>query len=142
MCRLSVHIMLNIMLRVSVSALESDYVRITIGFGSIDFFRVGRMVIIRMHNVTAKVFGSCGTTFISTVPEGFRPNDQLRQRCQVANCDNDMSSGLWIQTGGAMYISNFGGTGLSGTYSFSCTSTGSRLRRRRRCDTLTYSQYS
>lgn len=29
--------------------------------------------------------------------------------------------GLWVQSSGAMYIANFGGTGLSGTYSFSCT---------------------
>lgn len=53
--------------------------------------------------------------------EGFRPKNQLRQRCHVANADSDKSSGLCIQSGGAMYIANFGGTGLSGTYDFSCT---------------------
>lgn len=62
-----------------------------------------------------------GTTLVGTVPDGFRPKNQLRQRCQVANVDNSMSIGLWVQSGGAMYIANFGGTGLSGSYNFSCT---------------------
>lgn len=93
----------------------------TVGTGSIEFCRVGGIVVMNMYNITAKVSGSWGTTIVGTVPEGFRPKNQLRQRCQVANCDNDRSSGLWIQSGGAMFISNFGGTGLSGTYSFSCT---------------------
>lgn len=95
--------------------------RSTVGSGYIEFCRVGGIVVMSMYNVKAKVSDSWGTTLIGTVPEGFRPKDQLRQRCQVANCDNDRSSGLWIQSGGAMYISNFGGTGLSGTYEFSCT---------------------
>ena len=33
----------------------------------------------------------------------------------------DRSSGLWVRPTGEMYVANFGGTGLSGTYSFSCT---------------------
>ena len=74
-----------------------------------------------MYNVVAKISGSWGTTLVGTVPEGFRPKDQLRQKCHVTDVSTDMSSGLWVQSGGAMYIANFGGTGLSGTYSFSCT---------------------
>ena len=95
--------------------------RRTVDSGYIEFCRVGGIVVMSMYNVTAKVSDSWGTTFVDTVPEGFRPKYQLRQRCQVANTDADRSSGLWVQPGGAMYIANFGGTGLSGTYSFSCT---------------------
>lgn len=95
--------------------------RNTAGAGYIEFCRVGGIVVMSMYNVTAKVSGSWGTTLVGTVPEGFRPKDQLRQRCQVANTDTDRSSGLWVQPGGAMYIANFGGTGLSGSYTFSCT---------------------
>ena len=92
-----------------------------VGSGSFEFCRVGGIVVMNMYNIKAKVSGSWGTTLVGTVPEGFRPKNQLRQRCQVANADSDKSSGLWIQSGGAMYIANFGGTGLSGTYDFSCT---------------------
>lgn len=92
-----------------------------VGSVSFEFFRVGGIVVMNMYNIKAKVSGSWGTTLVGTVPEGFRPKNQLRQRCQVANADSDKSSGLWIQSGGAMYIANFGGTGLSGTYDFSCT---------------------
>ncbi|MDB1844285.1 hypothetical protein [Collinsella aerofaciens] len=105
----------------SVSQFKSGYVRRTVDSGYIEFCRVGGIVVMNMYNVTAKVSGSWGTTLVGTVPEGFRPNDQIRQRCQVANTDGDRASGLWVQPSGAMYISNFGGTGLSGTYSFSCT---------------------
>ena len=105
----------------SVSQFKSGYVRRTVGSGYIEFCRVGGIVVMNMYNVTAKVSGSWDTTLVGTVPEGFRPKDQLRQRCQVANTDADRSSGLWVQPGGAMYIANFGGTGLSGSYVFSCT---------------------
>lgn len=105
----------------SVSRLESDYVRNNVGSGSFEFCRVGGIVIMNMYNITAKVSGSWGTTLVGTVPEGFRPKNQLRQRCQVANTDSDRSSGLWVKSSGEMYIANFGGTGLSGSYSFSCT---------------------
>ncbi len=105
----------------SVSQLRSDYVFKTVGTGSIEFCRVGGIVVMNMYNIQATVSGSWGTTFVGTVPEGFRPKNQLRQRCQVANVDNGMSSGLWVTSGGAMYVANFGGTGLSGSYSFSCT---------------------
>ena len=105
----------------SVSQFKSDYVRKTVGSGHIEFCRVGGIVIMNMYNIESKVSGSWSTTLVGTVPEGFRPKSQLRQRCLVANCDHSMSSGLWIQPGGAMYISNFGGSGLSGSYSFSCT---------------------
>lgn len=89
--------------------------------GSIEFCRVGGIVVMNMYDVKAKISGSWGTAFVGTVPEGFRPKSQLRQRCQVANTDGDMASGLWVQSGGAIYIANFGGTGLSGSYNFSCT---------------------
>ena len=105
----------------SVSQLRSSYVFKTVGTGSIEFCRVGGIVVMNMYNIAVTVSGSWGTTFVGTVPEGFRPKNQLRQRCQVANVDNGMSSGLWVQPGGAMYVANFGGTGLSGSYSFSCT---------------------
>ena len=93
----------------------------TVGTGSIEFARIGGIAVMVMYNITAKVSGSWGTTLVGTVPEGFRPKSQLRQRCQVANVDGDRSAGLWVQPGGAMYIANFGGTGLSGSYAFSCT---------------------
>ena len=105
----------------SVSRLESDYVRKDVGSGSFEFCRVGGIVVMNMYNITASISGSWSTVLVGTVPEGFRPKNQLRQRCQVANTDADRSSGLWVQSGGAMYVSNFGGTGLSGTYTFSCT---------------------
>ena len=105
----------------SVSRLKSDYVRNGVGGGYFEFCRVGGIVVMNMYNITAKLSGSWGTTFIGTVPEGFRPKDQLRHRCQVANTDSDKSSGLWVKPSGEMYIANFGGTGLSGSYSFSCT---------------------
>ena len=105
----------------SVSQFKSSYVRSTVGSGYIDFCRVGGIVVMNMYNITAKLSGSWGTTFIGTVPEGFRPKDQLRQRCQVTNTDSDKSSGLWVKPSGEMYIANFGGTGLSGSYPFSCT---------------------
>ena len=105
----------------SVSQFKSGYVRRTVGSGYIEFCRVGGIVVMSMYNVTATVSGSWGTTLVGTVPEGFRPNDQLRQRCQVASTDSDRASGLWVKPNGEMYVSNFGGTGLSGTYSFSCT---------------------
>ena len=105
----------------SVSQFKSSYVRSTVGAGYIEFCRVGGIVVMSMYNVTANVSGSWGTTLVGTVPEGFRPKNQLRQRCQVASTDTDRSSGLWVQPGGAMYIANFGGTGLSGSYAFSCT---------------------
>ena len=95
--------------------------RRTVGSGYIEFCRVGGIVVMSMYNVTARVSGSWGTTLVGTVPEGFRPNDQLRQRCQVANTDSDRASGLWVKPSGEMYVSNFGGTGLSGSYPFSCT---------------------
>ena len=105
----------------SVSQFKSGYVMRTVGTGSIEFCRVGGIVVMNMYNIVAKVSGSWGTTLVGTVPEGFRPKYQLRQQCQVANTDADRSSGLWVQPGGAMYIANFGGTGLSGSYAFSCT---------------------
>lgn len=105
----------------SVSQLRSSYVFKTVGTGSFEFCRVGGIVVMNMYNITAKLSGSWGTVLVGTVPEGFRPKNQLRQRCQVANVDNGMSSGLWVQPGGAMYVANFGGTGLSGSHSFSCT---------------------
>lgn len=105
----------------SVSQFKSGYVIMTIGTGSIEFCRVGGIVVMNMYNITANVSGSWGTMLVGTVPEGFRPKNQLRQRCQVANCDNDRSSGLWVKPSGEMYIANFGGTGLSGSYLFSCT---------------------
>nr|DAH61242.1 MAG TPA: hypothetical protein [Caudoviricetes sp.] len=108
-------------LRDSVSELKSDYVFKAVDTGSIEFCRVGGIVVMNMYNIVAKVSGPWGTALVGTVPEGFRPKNQLRQRCQVANVDNSMSSGLWVQSGGAMYVANFGGTGLSGSYSFSCT---------------------
>ena len=105
----------------SVSQFKSGYVLRTVGSGHIEFCRVGGIVVMSMYNVTARVSGSWGTTLVGTVPEGFRPNDQLRQRCQVANTDSDRASGLWVKPSGEMYVSNFGGTGLSGSYAFSCT---------------------
>lgn len=105
----------------SVSRLESDYVRNDVGSGSFEFCRVGGIVVMSMYNITANVSGSWGTTLVGTVPEGFRPKNQLRNRCQVANVDGDRSIGLWVKPSGEMYIANFGGTGLSGSYLFSCT---------------------
>lgn len=105
----------------SVSQLKSDYVQNTISGGSIEFCRVSGIVVMNMYNITANVSGSWGTTFIGMVPEGFRPKNQLRQRCHVANVDTGKSSGLWVKPTGEMYVANFGGTGLSGSYIFSCT---------------------
>ena len=105
----------------SVSKLKSDYVVQNVGSGSFEFCRVGGVVVMNMYNITAKLSGSWSTTLVGTVPEGFRPKNQLRQRCQVANFDSDKSSGVWVQSGGAIYVANFGGTGFSGTGSFSCT---------------------
>lgn len=108
-------------LRDSVSNLKSDYVMQTVGTGLFEFCRVGGIVVMNMYNITAKVSGSWGTTLVGTVPEGFRPKNQLRQRCQVANYDSDKSSGVWVKSSGEIYVANFGGTGFSGTGAFSCT---------------------
>lgn len=106
----------------SVSQLKSNYVRMAVSTGHIDFCRVGKIVVMNMYNVTANVSGPWGSTFIGTVPEGFHPSEQIRQRCVVADADHySMSNGLWIQMSGEMRIANFGGSGLSGSYSFSCT---------------------
>lgn len=93
----------------------------TVSTGHFEFCRVGGIVVMNMYNITAKLSGSWGTVSVGTVPEGFRPKSQLRQRCQVANADSDKSSGIWVKPSGEMYVANFGGTGLSGTFSFSCT---------------------
>lgn len=108
-------------LRDSVSELKSNYVFKAIGTGSIEFCRVGGIVVMNMYNITAKLSGSWATTYVDMVPEGFRPKNQLRQRCQVANYDNDKSSGIWVKSSGEIYVANFGGTGFSGTAAFSCT---------------------
>ena len=108
-------------LRDSVSELKSTYVFKTIGTGSIEFCRVGGIVVMNMYNITAKLSGSWATAYVDMVPEGFRPKDQLRQRCQVANYDSDKSSGVWVKPSGEIYVANFGGTGFSGTAAFSCT---------------------
>lgn len=106
---------------VSQAQIKTGYTSISAGSSMIEFCRVGDIVSMNMYNVAAKISGSWGTTQIGTVPEGFRPKNQLRQRCQVANTDTDRSSGIWVKSSGEMYIANFGGTGLSGTYTFSCT---------------------
>lgn len=93
----------------------------TVDTGLIEFCRVGWIVVMNMYNITAKLSGSWGTVLVGTVPEGFRPKNQLRQRCQAANTDSDKSSGIWVKSSGEIYVANFGGTGLSGSYSFSCT---------------------
>lgn len=93
----------------------------TVGTGSIEFCRVGGIVVMNMYNITANLSGSWGTTYVDMVPEGFRPKNQLRQRCQVANTDSDKSSGIWVKSSGEIYVANFGGTGFSGTAAFSCT---------------------
>lgn len=105
----------------SVSKFRSDYVFHAVGTGSFEFCRVGGIVVMNMYNITAKLSGSWNTTFVGTVPDGFRPKNQLRQRCQVANYDSDKSSGVWIKSSGEIYVANFGGTGFSGTGAFSCT---------------------
>ena len=93
----------------------------TVGTGSIEFCRVGGIVVMNMYNITAKLSASWATTYIDMVPEGFRPKNQLRQRCQVTNYDSDKSSGIWVKSSGEIYGANFGGTGCSGTAAFSCT---------------------
>lgn len=105
----------------STPQLKSDCTKLETSSGSIEFCRVGGVVVMNMYDIVANVSGSWGSTFIGTVPEGFRPKQQLRQRCQVANTDYEMSSGLWVKPTGEMYVANFGGTGLSGAYTFSCT---------------------
>ena len=90
------------------------------GSGKVEFCRVGGVVVMNMYNVTAKLSGSWGTTKVCDIPEGFRPKDQMRQRCVVADANNDYSCGCWIH-GSRVDVANFGGTGLNGSYSFSCT---------------------
>lgn len=90
------------------------------GSGEVQFARIGGIVAMNMYNVTTKISGSWGVMLIGTVPEGFRPKNQLRQRCLVTDCDLSYSAGLWIKPSGEMYIANFGGTGMSGQHSFSC----------------------
>lgn len=103
------------------SQLKGSYVMRTIGTGFIEFCRVGGIVVMNMYNITAKLSGSWATAYVDMVPEGFRPKNQLRQRCQVANYDSDKSSGIWVKSSGEIYVANFGGTGFSGTAAFSCT---------------------
>ena len=105
----------------SVSQFKSGYVMRIIGTGSIEFCRVGGIVVMNMYNITVNLSGSWGTTYVDMVPEGFRPKNQLRQRCQVSSYDSDKSSGIWVKSSGEIYVANFGGTGFSGTAAFSCT---------------------
>lgn len=103
------------------SQLKNDYAKVYVGDGYIEFCRTGGIVVMNMYNIVAEVSGSWGTALVGTVPKGFRPKNQLRHKCQVSNTDNAMSSGIWVQSSGAIYFCNFGGTGLSGSYNFSCT---------------------
>lgn len=103
------------------SQFKNDYTNIYVGDGYMEFCRTGGIVVMNMYNIVAEVSGSWGTTLVGTVPEGFRPKNQVRQKCNVADADNAMSSGIWVKPSGGIYICNFGGTGLSGSYNFSCT---------------------
>mgnify|MGYP000864119740 CR=1 FL=1 len=101
-------------------SVSRSFVSVATRGGEIQFARIGGLVAMNLYNVTARISGSWSGEQIGTVPEGFRPKTQLRQRCVVANSDREYSAGLWIKSSGEMFISNFGGTGLSGQYSFSC----------------------
>lgn len=105
---------------VTLHSVSRSFVSVATRGGEIQFARIGGLVAMNLYNVTARISGSWSGEQIGTVPEGFRPKNQLRQRCVVANSDREYSAGLWIKPSGEMFISNFGGTGLSGQYSFSC----------------------
>lgn len=105
----------------TVSKFKSDYEKMTVGSGYIELCRVGGIVTMNMFNITASISGSWDTKLVNMIPEGFRPKSDIRQRCLVANADDEKSAGLWIKSSGAIYVANFGGSGLSGEYEFSCT---------------------
>ena len=89
--------------------------------GYIEFARVGRLVTMTVYNVSVTLNGSWAAQKVCNIPKGYRTRDQIRQKAVVANSDNDYSSCFIINSSNELFISNLGGTGINGTYAFSCT---------------------
>lgn len=94
----------------------------TTSTGHITFYRIGKFVTVQVYNIQAKLNGSWDYYKIATIPSGFTPKDQLRQKVLIPNYDTQYSTGIWA-TGSSLYIANFGGSGFIGTENFSCTAT-------------------
>lgn len=91
------------------------------GGGDIEFSRVGALVVLTAYNVKASLHGSWGTCKLCDVPVGYRPRIQVRQKAVVSDTDNDYSCGFWVSNKNELLIANFGGTGVNGSFTFSCT---------------------
>lgn len=89
--------------------------------GYIEFARVGRLVTMTVYNVSVTLNGSWAAQKLCNIPKGYCTRDQIRQKAVVTNSDNDYSSCFLINSSNELFISNLGGTGINGTYSFSCT---------------------
>lgn len=74
-----------------------------------------------VYNVPFSLNGSWDTQKLCDVPAGFHIRDQIRQKAVIANYDNDYSCGLWLNKDNCLYVANFGGTGLRGSFTVSCT---------------------
>lgn len=94
----------------------------TTSTGYITFYRIGKFVLVQVYNIQAKLTESWGTYKIATIPKGFTPKDQIRQKVLIPNYNTQYSTGIWA-TGSSLYIANFGGNGFIGTECFSCTAT-------------------
>lgn len=94
----------------------------TTSTGHITFYRIGKFVTVQVYNIQAKLTGSWDSYKIATIPSGFTPKDQIRQKVLISNYDAQYSTGIWA-TGSSLYIANFGGSGFIGTECFSCTAT-------------------
>lgn len=55
------------------------------------------------------------------MPEGFGPPDQVKQKVSIDNSNEDYSTALWVNGTSDLYVANFGGSGISGTFTMSCT---------------------
>ena len=94
----------------------------TASVGGLQLTRMGKIVICEMYSKAFKLNGSWDTFLIGTIPNGFKPSQQVRVPIHIANYDYTYSAGFWVTNDGVAYIANFGGTGFnnSGEASMVC----------------------
>lgn len=65
--------------------------------------------------------GSWDTYYIGAIPAKFKPKRQLRQKVCISNYGSSNSLAFWVNSGGSMYLANFGDNGFSGSSEASMT---------------------
>ena len=93
----------------------------TADVGPARLYKQGSIVLCRLYAASITLSGSWATSRLGAIPEGFRPDYQLRQKVQIDNVDTDYSTALWVNGNDELYVANFGGTGFNGTSTMSCT---------------------